>query len=488
MVDRTTARRRDVAIGRRRRTALDISSTSCHHVVMTSPRITQLPRSLLVEAVAAAAIGDYIAISVDETDNSTDCTGRVGIVGADPSVGVIVSTTIDTMCDVVSPPSPARRVVTVPTRQLVAELKGCGSGDVINLVVTAASLQLSCGSRRSDIAALGRVPTMATVPPQAWRNVGMSGCVVLSMALAAVLPAAADDPSRPAVSGVRIDGGDVVATDGARLHWVAGGIVGGTGDGVGDIWPALTLPVGAVGPIVDLLSDAIAASTPPKPAMVKRGKAAAAATTAVPPPPAPVVSLAVGVHNVAVRSCHDATSSTLTSTTTLHRVTRAVYVRRAPEPYAEWRRIVAVDAATPDAAATGVVSVTLSATSLSSWLRSCPGDAVTLTVEDAADGAASVATPMLRLDYVVTDPTGTRCVGSGSDTLPLGGATGSGAATSTTPKVSTRYLRDVVVAASAVGGDVVSMSWSGTSQLLRVTSGPAGSAGLCFVGVVMWMR
>lgn len=463
---------------------------------MTSPRITQLPRSLLVEAVAAAAIGDYIAISVDETDNSTDCTGRVGIVGADPSVGVIVSTMIEgsRVNDITSPPSPARRVVTVPTRQLVAELKGCGSGDVINLVVTAASLQLSCGSRRSDIAALGRVPTMPTVPPQAWRNVVVSGCAVLSTALAAVLPAAADDPSRPAVSGVRIDGGDVVATDGARLHWVAGGIMGGTGDGVGDIGPALTLPVGAVGPIVDLLSDAIAASTPPKPAMVKRGKAAAAAVP--PPPPAPVVSLAVGVHNVAVRSCHDATSSTAvsTSTTTLHRVTRAVYVRRAPEPYAEWRRIV--DAATPDAAATCVVSVTLSAMSLSSWLHSCPGDAVTLTVEDASDGAASVATSMLRLDYVVTDPTGTRCVGSGSDTLPLGGATGSGAtgggaATSTAPKVSTRYLRDVVVAASAVGGDVVSISWSGTSQLLRVTSGTAGgvgSAGLCFVGVVMWMR
>lgn len=462
---------------------------------MTSPRITQLPRPLLVDAVAAAAIGDYIAISVDgdETDNSA---GRVGVVGADPSVGVIVSTTIEVPCvddvacvgDVVSPPSPARRVVTVPTRQLVAELKGCGSGDVINLVVTAASLQLSCGSRRSDIAALGRVPTMPTVPPQAWRNVVVSGCAVLSTALAAVLPAAADDPSRPAVSGVRIDGGDVVATDGARLHWVAGGIVGDSS--TDDTGPALTLPVGAVGPIVDLLSVAIAASTPPKPTTVKRerGKVAAAATTvaaAVPPPPspplAPVVSFAVGVRNVAVRSCHDVTSSASTSATP-HRVTRVVYVRRAPEPYAEWRRIVAVDVATPDAAATGVVSVTLSSTSLSSWLRSCPGDAVTLTVE------AGTTPELLRLDYVVMDSTGTRCVGSGSDTLPLGGATGSGA--STAPKVSTRYLRDVVVAAGAVGGDVVSMSWSGTSQLLRVTSGSGGvgSAGLRFVGVVMWMR
>jgi hypothetical protein len=330
----------------------------------------------------------------------------------------------------------------VPTRQLVAEVKALPDGDV-TLTATTTQLQLRSGNRTATIMSMGRLPDVTDVPASSWQPLSSADAATLGHAIAVVAPAAVIDPARPAVAGVRLEVDatsqqlHVVATDGARLHCRAVTLTT-------TLPRNLTLPNAVVGAITSLLGRGEVAAKPTTAAAKKRGSGAAVPITATPVPPS--FTLAVGVNNIALRSVDAMTTTTL-------------YARLAPEPYAPWRRIA------DGLGAAIAVAVTLDdVAALSSWLRSCPADAVTL----------SAYAGVLRLSYDVTDDTGTRRLGGGEDSIA--------AATSVVVppcpvKLSVRYLRDVLVGCA---GDVV-LSWS-SGQPVRVTS--VGQ----LVGVVMWMR
>lgn len=399
------------------------------------PPHTTLPRRHLADAIATASHGDYIRIALDGA--------AVQIIGADPTLLVCVA--IGDATATATPPAPTS--VTVPTRQLIAEVKALPDGDV-TMQIIGATLQLRSGNRTATITAQGRLPDVIDVPASSWQPLSCANAATLGHAIAAVAPAAVVDPARPAVAGVRLEAvggvGDaasaqlhVVATDGARLHCRTVTLAT-------QLPRSLTLPNAVVGAVTSLLGRGEVVAVKPATAKKRGGGAAAGVVTTSPP----TFTIAVGVHNIALRCVDTATTTTL-------------YARLAPEPYAPWRRIA--DGLGGGAA---VVAVTLDATALLSWLRSCPADAVTLCVDATAQ--------LLRLDYVVTDDTGTRRLGGGEDSL------GCVAPTDAPPlpiKLSVRYLRDVLVGCM---GDVV-LSWS-SGQPVRVSA--AGQ----LVGVVMWMR
>lgn len=302
--------------------------------------MTTLPRCILSEAVAAASHGEHVTL--------TATADGVTIAAAD--MWLTVATTVST--DVAATPLTA----TVPTRQLIAEIKALPDGD-IGIEATQSTLRLRSGKRVATIAQQGRACEVRAIPAEMWQPI--DNAAELVSALRQVAIAATRDEARPAVSGVRLSRDGIVATDGQRLH---------RRDVVLPWLPRdVTLPVWCVGAVCDLLTVEA----------VKRGKAAVAA---------PDFAVAVGANNIAFRS-----------TTAMQQ--RTVYARLAPEPFVEWRRII-------DAAPVAVVA-TVNAPRLATWLKSCPGSLVTIGVSDGE----------LRLDYQVLDDTGLRLLGEGSDVI-----------------------------------------------------------------------
>lgn len=340
-----------------------------------------LPRRHLVEAVAQAAHGDYIRLSVDDAAALT-------VTGAD--MYAMTSTNLWTKLplDVVA------SSVTLPTKLLTATVKAL-PGDDVALTITTSRLQLRSGSYRGEIAAQGRVGAVHQIPDDAWRDMNATISTELCQALSCASAAMLSDPARPAASGVRVDvDGSVVGTDGNRMHWMTTSWRGG----------ALTLPPSCVGAVVDILGAVAAKPTKSK----KKGAAQGGDDVGT-----LCLGVVVGVNNVAFRL-----------TTPIG--TRTLFCRRAPEPFPEWRRI-ARDGG--DVAA----SLTLDRDVLMSTLKSCPAESIRL----------SIGSGVLMLDYVVFDDTSTRRLGDGSIEvplkvlrLPLGSAC--------TAKVSTAFLRDAV--------------------------------------------
>lgn len=300
--------------------------------------MTTLPRRILSDAVAAASHGEHVTLTTT-ADNVT-------VVATD--MWLTVATTI---------PTPAAPLTTtVPTRQLVAEVKALPDGD-IEIEATQSTLRLRSGKRVATIAQQGRACEVRAIPAEMWRPIDNS--TELVSALRQVAVAATRDEARPAVSGVRFSRDGIIATDGQRLH---------RRDVVLSWLPRdVTLPVWCVGAVCDLLTVETA----------KKGKAAVAA---------PDFTVAVGSNNIAFRS-------------TIATQQRIVYARLAPEPFVEWRRII-------DAAPVAAVA-TVNAPRLAAWLKSCPGSLVTIGVGEGE----------LRLDYQVLDDTGLRLLGEGFDVI-----------------------------------------------------------------------
>ena len=300
--------------------------------------MTTLHRRLLNDAVAAASHGEHVTL--------TATTDSITVAAAD--MWLTVSTQLS--CNL------PHFIATVPTRQLVAEIKALPDGD-IEIEATQSTLRLRSGKRVATIAQQGRACEARAIPSEMWRP--LDNAAELMSALRQVAVAATRDEARPAVSGVRLSRDGIVATDGQRLHrrdvalsWLPRDV---------------TLPVWCVGAVCDLLTVEAA----------KKGKAAVAA---------PDFTVAIGSNNIAFRS--------MTATQQ-----RTVYARLAPEPFVEWRRII-------DAAPVAVVA-TVSAPRLAAWLKSCPGSLVTIGVGEGE----------LKLDYQVLDDTGLRLLGEGSDVI-----------------------------------------------------------------------
>lgn len=379
-----------------------------------------LPRRPFVDAVLAAAHGDYIRLSVEDAVS-------LYITGAD------MHTTTSTMVWAQLPLDVVASSVTLPTKLLVATAKAL-QGDDVEVVISTSRCRLRSGSYRAEIAAQGRLPAVQQVPEQSWRSVNAALCAEFSQALRCAKTAMLSDPARPAVSGVRVDtSGDVVGTDGNRMHHVT------------TSWPGgYTLP----GSCVDAAVDVLAAMEPPKATKPKRkGAGATGGVDGTCLVVAPELHLAIGTNNVAFR---------LTSPT----ATRTLFCRRAPEPFSEWRRIAT-------AATTAAATLTLDRDVLAATLKSCPADAISIC-----------PTPLrLLLDYVVYDATSTRRLGEGSVEVAVKSSSIAAAAPlGFAVKVAVAFLRDAV----ACCDDEVILEMS-PSQPLRVRSGR-------FQGVVMFMR
>lgn len=345
-----------------------------------------LPRRSLADAVAAAAHAEHVTITA--TDQ------HVTIAGAD--MWLTAATQLG--CN---DPNLNHFVATVPTRQLIAELKGLPDGD-IEITATQSQIKLRGGKRTATITQQGRGCEIRMVAAELWQP--LSGGT-LAVALKQVAAAAVRDEARPAVSGVRLTRDAVVATDGARLHH----------RNVGLSWLPrdLTLPIGCVGAVCDLLA-------------VEAPKKSSKGITV-----APDFGVAVGANNIAFRSTTAAQQRTL-------------YVRLAPEPFVEWRRIL-------DAAIVDTVAV-VDAAKLSAWLRSCPGSVVELSCGEAE----------LRLRYQVLDDTGLRLLGEGEDAIEAEVVN-----TFAPPiKLSVPYLRDALAGCAGA----VRLCWA-AGQPLRLSDG-----------------
>lgn len=360
-----------------------------------------LPRRPFVDAVLAAAHGDYIRLSVEDAVSAI-------VTGAD------MYTTTSTMVWAQLPLDVVASSVTLPTKLLVATAKAL-QGDDVELAISTSRCRLRSGSYRAEIAAQGRLPAVQQVPEQSWRSVDAGAAVEFSQALRCVKAAMLSDPARPAVSGVRVDlDGSVVGTDGNRMHHVT------------TSWPGgYTLPSSCVDAAVDVL----AAMELPKATKPKR-KGGADGTC--PSAAVPELHLAIGANNVAFR---------LTTPT----ATRTLFCRRAPEPFSEWRRIAT-------AATTSAATLTLDRDVLATTLKSCPADAISIC-----------PTPLrLLLDYVVYDATSTRRLGEGSVEVAVKTSSIAAAApVGFAVKVAVAFLRDAV----ACCGDEVVLEMSPSQPL-----------------------
>ena len=344
-----------------------------------------LPRRSLADAVAAASHAEHVTLAA--TDQ------HLIVAGAD--MWLTVATQLS--CNL-----PNSFTATAPTRQLVAELKGLPDGD-IEITATQSQIKLRGGKRTATIAQQGRLCEVRAVAAELWQP--LSGA--LATALKQVALAAVNDEARPAVSGVRLTREAIIATDGARLHH----------RNVGLLWLPrdLTLPIGCVGAVCDLL-----AVEAPK----KSSKANGTASTT------PDFTVAVGANNIAFRS-----------TTATQQ--RTIYIRLAPEPFVEWRRIL-------DAAVVDTVAVA-DATKLAAWLRSCPGSVVELSCGEAE----------LRLRYQVLDDTGLRLLGEGEDVIEAEVLSAAAPI-----KLSVLYLRDALAGCAGA----VRLCWT-AGQPLRLSDG-----------------
>ncbi len=384
------------------------------------------------DAVITAAHGDYIRLEV------TDATS-LNVIGADMMSMTVTKLWMQHSPDVVAVS------VTLPSRLLVASTKSLQGNDVV-LEILSSRIRLQSGSAKAELAALGRLPGVVEVPDEMWQQLSVEAATKLGQAIKTASSAMLVDPARPAVSGVRIEVSQnvvyVVGTDGARMHVVE------LRDVVLCAVGSFTIPDKCVGAVVDALT--IETPSPPKTKKPKKGDVAVVATPLT-TTPLPLIHIAVGENNVAVRVVNVDPATPY--------YTRTVYARRAPEPFAEWRRI-AGDINGPSSGGGVVVEVA----ALAALLKSCPADAVTLSPRPNA----------IHLDYVVFDDTGTRRLGDGSNEIAA--TSRDGVAVSASVKVSTKYLRDALAGC----GETVELVMS-ASQPLRLRSGD-------FLAVVMFMR
>jgi hypothetical protein len=200
------------------------------------------------------------------------------------------------------------------------------------------------------------LPPVPVVSEEQFRD--LDDAASFASALRFALASTLQDPTRPQVSGVRIDGTFMVGCERSRIHRA--------GVAVAPLLQPATLPCSGAQAIV----DAIAACAPPKP---KRGAAVAEW---------PRIRIAVGDRAVALKTPQ-----------------RLVFVRREAEPYCDWRRIIEWGAAG--------CTVEVKRDVIAAALRGCLGDVAELTV----------AEQQLRISWAARD--GARTLGLGSVDVPV---------------------------------------------------------------------
>lgn len=289
---------------------------------------TSTQQRRLADAVAWCSGGPVVQFSIGD--------GSISLLGGDPDLLLAE--------DVVEPTAEAASPLWLQGKALARAMKALPDGQV-GVAASSRSLELRGPGHRLEVAAFsGSLPTPPRPPEKAWRVLASGDCAALAAAVMAALPAALGDPSRPAQSGVRLDGGNVVATDGGRLHRLD----------APDLGRAATLPSAAARLLAQLVATGVAST--------KKN----AATP-------PVVRVALGGRSVVVES----TSS---------QGRRVLAARLAPEPYFEWRRVA-------DARSDGATVVTVGRAALLAAVRSCAAEVVDL---EASEGR-------LALRYISTE-------------------------------------------------------------------------------------
>jgi hypothetical protein len=289
-------------------------------------------RRNLVETVAAASVGEYVRLEA--------VAGQLRCVGGDGTLVVVVGIA----------GGAADAQTTLPTAVLSKVLRGLTADD-IDVTLQTHSCVITSPTSRVEIVAAGHLPPVPLVAEDSFRD--LDDAASFASALRFALASTLQDPTRPQVSGVRIDGTFMVGCERARIHRAAVTVAA--------LSTPATLPCLGAQAII----DAITACAPPKP---KRGAVAAEW---------PRIRIAVGDRAVALKTPQ-----------------RLVFVRREAEPYCDWRRIIEWGAA-------GCV-VSVKRDVVSSALRGCLGDVVELTVSDA----------VLHINWAARD--GARTLGLGS--------------------------------------------------------------------------
>lgn len=299
-------------------------------------------RRSLVEAVAAAAVGEHVRL--ESVDGQLRCVGGGGtlivVVGDTQNRG----RTAETM---------------LPTAVLSKVLRGLTADD-IDVTLQPHSCVIATPTSRVEIVAAGHLPPVPLVAEESFRD--LDDAASFASALRFALASTLQDPTRPQVSGVRIDGPFMVGCERSRIHRAA--------VAAAPLSQPATLPCSGAQAVV----DAIAACAPPKP---KRG----AAVT-----PWPRIRIAVGDRAVALKTPQ-----------------RLVFVRREAEPYCDWRRIIEWGAA--------LCVVSVKRDVVSAALKGCLGDVAELTVTEAQQ---------LHVSWAARD--GARTLGLGSVDVPVAAA------------------------------------------------------------------
>jgi len=295
-------------------------------------------RRSLVEAVAAAAVGEHVRLELAD--------GQLRCVGGDGTLVVVVGG---------GGGAAAAESQTLPTAVLSKVLRGLTADD-IDVTLQPHSCVITSPTARVEIAAAGHLPPVPLVAEESFRD--LDDAASFASALRFALASTLQDPTRPQVSGVRIDGTFMVGCERSRIHRAA--VV------TAPLSQPATLPCSGAQAIV----DAITACAPPKP---KRG----AAVTAW-----PRIRIAVGDRAVALKTPQ-----------------RLVFVRREAEPYCDWRRIIEWGAA--------AVVVSVKRDVIAAALRGCLGDVAELTVSEA----------QLHISWAARD--GARTLGLGSVNVPV---------------------------------------------------------------------
>lgn len=298
-------------------------------------------RRSLVEAVAAAAVGEHVRLEAAD--------GQLRCVGGDGTLVVVVGG-----CGAIA----AESQTTLPTAVLSKVLRGLIADD-IDVALQPHSCVITSPTSRVEIVAAGHLPSVPLVAEESFRD--LDDAASFASALRFALASTLQDPTRPQVSGVRIDGTFMVGCERSRIHRAS--------VAAAPLSQPATLPCSGAQAVV----DAIAACAPPKP---KRGATAAEW---------PRIRIAVGDRAVALKTPQ-----------------RLVFVRREAEPYCDWRRIIEWGAA--------AVVVSVKRDVVSAALRSCLGDVAELTVANST----------LHISWAARD--GARTLGLGSVDVPVSAA------------------------------------------------------------------
>lgn len=295
------------------------------------------PRRSLVEVVSAASVGEHVRLEA--------VAGQLRCVGGDGTLVVVVGTAAGI----------ADAQTTLPTAVLSKVLRGLTADD-IDVTLQPHSCVIATPQTRTEIVAAGHLPPVPSVSEDSFRD--LDDAASFASALRFALASTLQDPTRPQVSGVRIDGTFMVGCERARIHRAAVTVAA--------LSQPATLPCLGAQAII----DAITACAPPKP---KKGATAAEW---------PRIRIAVGDRAVALKTPQ-----------------RLVFVRREAEPYCDWRRIIEWGAA-------GCV-VSVKRDVVSGALRGCLGDVVEL----------SVVQQQLHISWAARD--GARTLGLGSVDVPV---------------------------------------------------------------------